>query len=87
MVELIEDSTVPLWLIAVNPTITIIAIAAAAPARIPVLLLDEKLNVKLVCESEFSVLDLGWSLILVLDFPVEGVFSSGLLIRCSSMSD
>ena len=44
-VEAIEES---LWLVAVNPTITIIAIAAAAPARILVLLLDEKLNVKLI---------------------------------------
>ena len=46
---------------------TIIAIAAAAPARIPTFLLDEKLNEKLLCEPKSSVFDFACNLILVSD--------------------
>ena len=83
VVELIEES---LWVPAVNPTITIIAIAAAAPPRIPIFLLDEKLNEKLVCESESFFFGFVSNLILVPDFLVDEL-SNDLLVRCVSISD
>jgi len=52
-------------LIAVNPIITIIAIAAATPPRIPNFLLDEKLNVKLFFTSGLLRVCFGCNLILV----------------------
>ena len=51
--------------------------AAAPPPSIPIFLLDEKLNVKLLGEYESLVLDFFCSLILVSDFLTEDVFSSG----------
>ncbi len=46
-------------LIAVNPTITIIAIAAAIPPNTPIFLLDEKLNAESFFEYELSVVGFG----------------------------
>jgi len=67
MKNLMVFIVVLVWLIAVNPTITIIAIAATTPARIPNFLLDEKLNATLFFESEPLGVDFGCNLILVSD--------------------
>ena len=67
-------------------TITIIAIAAAAPVRIPIFLLDEKLNVKLDCEYGSLVLDFVCSLIFVF-VCLREVFSNGCLLYKSDAAD
>ena len=64
-------------LIAVNPTITIIAIAAATPPRIPSFLLDEKLNVKLFFKSGLLRVGLDCNLILVSGCLRDNDLSSG----------
>jgi hypothetical protein len=60
------ESTVSVWLIVINPTIPIIAITAATPARIPNVLLDEKVDEELLFEFEIVVVTFGCDCILVL---------------------
>ena len=57
----------PEWLIAENSPITIIAIAAATPARTPNFLLNEKLNGTLLFEYELLGAGFGCNSILVSD--------------------
>ena len=64
-------------LIVVNPTITIIAIAAATPPRIPNFLLDEKLNAKLFFKSGLLRVGFGCNLIFVSDRLWDNDLSSG----------
>jgi len=74
-------------LIAVNPTITIIAIAAATPPRIPSFLLDEKLNVKLFFKSGLLRVGFGCNFILVSDCLRDNDLSSGCFFRCIVIND
>ena len=76
-------------LIAGNPTRTIIAIAAAAPPppSIPIFLLDEKLNVKLLGESELLAVGFDCNLILVSGCLRDNDLSSGWFFRCIVIND
>ena len=76
-VELRTESIASSWLIDVNPRTAIIAIAAAAPPRIPNFLLDEKLNAKLVFGSELSAVGLCCNLVLISGCFLCNGFSSG----------
>jgi len=71
----------------VNPTITIIAIAAATPPRIPNFLLDEKLNVKLFFKSGLLRVGFGCNLILVSGCLRDNDLSSGWFFRCIVIND
>ncbi len=74
-------------LIAVNPTLTIIAIAAATPPRIPNFLLYEKLNVKLFFKFGLLRVDYGCNLILVSGCLRDTDLSSGWFFRCIVIND
>jgi len=70
----------------VNPIITIIAIAATTPPRIPSFLLDEKLNVKLFFKSGLLRVGFGCNLILA-GCLRDNDLSSGWFFRCIVIND
>ena len=79
-------STVSVWLVTVNPAITIIAIAAATPLNIAIFLLDEKLDAESLFELEL-VVGFACDFILVADCLGEEALSRGWFFRCVVIND
>jgi hypothetical protein len=81
------ESIISVWLVAENPTITIIAIAATTPARTPIFLLGEKLTATLLFESELLVVGFDCNLILVTGRWLDNDLSNGWFFRYIVIND